>query len=216
MAQSSASAGSLDQPLDALDHESTKARILTAAIRLFADRGYESTSVRQIVEAAGVTKPVLYYYYKNKEDLFHQIVQNSTEQFLASLEEICSSEFDSPEQRFREINDLYLQAAETSPELVRFVHALAFSGLYKYVYDFEQMWNRTLSCVEKVMASAAERGLIRTDIASRSLALHLVGISVNTMRNIAFCTDPERELALNYDPIQIMLDGIKPRDEGRC
>ena len=41
--------------------------ILQAAVRLFARKGYEATSTREIVEAAGVTKPMIYYYFKNKE-----------------------------------------------------------------------------------------------------------------------------------------------------
>ena len=38
--------------------------IARAAARLFAERGYDATSVREIVEAAGVAKPTLYYYFR--------------------------------------------------------------------------------------------------------------------------------------------------------
>ncbi len=47
----------------------TKKAILRVAARLFATRGFEATSVREIVEAAGVTKPTLYYYFGSKEGL---------------------------------------------------------------------------------------------------------------------------------------------------
>ena len=40
------------------------AKIVAAAVRLFCEKGYEATAVREIVEAAGVTKPVLYYYFR--------------------------------------------------------------------------------------------------------------------------------------------------------
>ena len=43
--------------------------IARAAARLFAERGYDATSVREIVEAAGVAKPTLYYYFRSKEGL---------------------------------------------------------------------------------------------------------------------------------------------------
>ena len=39
------------------------------AAKLFAERGYDATSVREIVEAAGVAKPTLYYYFRSKEGL---------------------------------------------------------------------------------------------------------------------------------------------------
>jgi AcrR family transcriptional regulator len=54
-------------------------RILDAGIHLFAAKGYASTSVREIVERAGVTKPVLYYHFKNKEGLFVAILEWASE-----------------------------------------------------------------------------------------------------------------------------------------
>ena len=44
-------------------------RIARVAARLFAADGYDATSVRNIVEAAAVTKPTLYYYFSSKEAL---------------------------------------------------------------------------------------------------------------------------------------------------
>ncbi|MET9295521.1 TetR/AcrR family transcriptional regulator [Streptomyces sp. NPDC003077] len=48
-------------------------RLLDAATRLFAERGYDRTSVQEIVEAAGVTKGALYHYFGSKEDLLHEV-----------------------------------------------------------------------------------------------------------------------------------------------
>ncbi len=47
--------------------------IRAAAVDLFARQGYEVTSVRQVVEAAGVTKGALYHHFKAKEDLLFGI-----------------------------------------------------------------------------------------------------------------------------------------------
>jgi AcrR family transcriptional regulator len=48
-------------------------RLLGAATRLFAENGYESTSVQEIVEAAGVTKGAMYHYFAAKDDLLYEI-----------------------------------------------------------------------------------------------------------------------------------------------
>ncbi|WP_165984377.1 TetR/AcrR family transcriptional regulator [Streptomyces sp. YIM 98790] len=48
-------------------------RLLAIATRLFAERGYERTSVQEIVDAAGVTKGALYHYFGSKDDLLHEI-----------------------------------------------------------------------------------------------------------------------------------------------
>lgn len=52
----------------------TEERLLDHALTLFAEKGYEAASVREIIEATGVTRPVLYYYCSNKEDLFKRLV----------------------------------------------------------------------------------------------------------------------------------------------
>jgi len=52
----------------------TEVRLLDAALTLFAAKGYEAASVREIIEATGVTRPVLYYYCSGKEDLFKRLV----------------------------------------------------------------------------------------------------------------------------------------------
>lgn len=48
-------------------------RLMAAATRLFAERGYDRTSVQEIVEASGVTKGALYHYFGSKDDLLHEI-----------------------------------------------------------------------------------------------------------------------------------------------
>lgn len=53
--------------------EPVRKRLLSEATRLFADRGFESTSVQEIVAAAGVTKGAMYHYFDSKDDLLHEI-----------------------------------------------------------------------------------------------------------------------------------------------
>src|SRR5262245_44606447 len=48
-------------------------RLLEAATRLFAEKGFESTSVQEVVEAAGVTKGAMYHYFGSKDDLLYEI-----------------------------------------------------------------------------------------------------------------------------------------------
>lgn len=60
-------------------------RLLAAAAQLFNRLGYASTSVREIVEAAGVTKPVLYHYFGSKEGIYRAIVGHTLKHFEDSL-----------------------------------------------------------------------------------------------------------------------------------
>jgi AcrR family transcriptional regulator len=50
-------------------------RLLDAALRLFARKGFESASVRELAEAAAVTRPTLYYHFGSKEGLYLEMVE---------------------------------------------------------------------------------------------------------------------------------------------
>lgn len=62
-------------------------RLLDAALQLFSSKGYAATSVRELVEAAGVTKPVLYYYFKNKEGLYLALMEDALGDFFQVAEQ---------------------------------------------------------------------------------------------------------------------------------
>ena len=54
---------------------SVRNRLLSAATELFSSKGYSATTTREIVAAAGVTKPVLYYYFRNKEGIYLELMR---------------------------------------------------------------------------------------------------------------------------------------------
>lgn len=53
--------------------EGIKSRILAESARLFAEKGFHGTSMREIASAAACSLPMLYYYYNNKEELFYEV-----------------------------------------------------------------------------------------------------------------------------------------------
>ena len=57
----------------------TKEKILTAALALFAANGYEAVSVSMIADALGITKGALYKHYSNKRDIFDSILRRMEE-----------------------------------------------------------------------------------------------------------------------------------------
>ena len=53
----------------------TRQEILDTALELFADQGYDKTSLREIAERIGVTKAALYYHFRSKEDILLALVE---------------------------------------------------------------------------------------------------------------------------------------------
>lgn len=80
----------------AMAHDSTTRattvpqRLLAQATRLFAERGFDRTSVQEIVEAAGVTKGALYHYFGSKDDLLHEVYARVLRMQTERLEEIAA------------------------------------------------------------------------------------------------------------------------------
>lgn len=54
--------------------EDTKRRILTEALRLFAQRGYDAVSVEQIANAVGIKAPSLYKHFPSKQSIFDALL----------------------------------------------------------------------------------------------------------------------------------------------
>ena len=66
------------------------ARILDAAVGLFAERGFDATSVQEVVERAAVTKGALYHYFRSKDDLLYEIYHGLIGTQLADLDAILA------------------------------------------------------------------------------------------------------------------------------
>lgn len=69
-----------------LGPERRRPLVLDAALRLFVEHGYRGTSMEGIADAAGVTKPVVYRCYPNKEKLFRALLDREEKRLLAEVE----------------------------------------------------------------------------------------------------------------------------------
>ncbi|RAT94119.1 TetR/AcrR family transcriptional regulator [Brevibacillus sp. Leaf182] len=76
----------------------TKEKIFQAALRLFARKGFEATSIRDIALEAEVTSSTLYHYMKTKEDLLVAIMQEGLQTLLGNAKEVLA-ELEAPEQQ---------------------------------------------------------------------------------------------------------------------
>lgn len=85
-----------------MNFETTKQRILTEALKLFSQNGYEAVSVEQIANAVGIKAPSLYKHYKGKRDIFDHILERMNE-----MDADRAKEYKMPEGELNEIAALY-------------------------------------------------------------------------------------------------------------
>jgi AcrR family transcriptional regulator len=112
--------GSAGNPVGlAVPRTDTRARVQKVALELFAEQGYEKTSLREIAERLGVTKAALYYHFKSKEDIVHSF----TDDYFAEIDALLDWAKDQPrgEQTRREILDRYVGIVLAGSEVFRFL-----------------------------------------------------------------------------------------------
>jgi AcrR family transcriptional regulator len=97
----------------------TRARIQQVALELFAEQGYERTSLREIAERLGVTKAALYYHFKSKED----IVRSFTEDYFSRIDALIAWGREQPPgaRTAQELLDRYITIVMESGEVFRFL-----------------------------------------------------------------------------------------------
>jgi len=81
-------------------------QLLDVASRLFADRGYEATTMEQVAHAAGVTKPLLYQHFESKHALYEEIVTSAATALLDALS-VAASPDASPREKVDRGFDIY-------------------------------------------------------------------------------------------------------------
>jgi AcrR family transcriptional regulator len=74
------------------DYDERRAELLAAAQELFFSKGYEVTSVQEIIDAVGIAKGTFYYYFSSKMDLLDALIEEMTAQRLAQAEVILADE----------------------------------------------------------------------------------------------------------------------------
>lgn len=75
-----------------------KERILDSAIKLFAEKGFDATSVDEIARNAEINKAMIYYYFSSKEELLSTIIRKSINEFTSIIEDIDLSNFKDLEE----------------------------------------------------------------------------------------------------------------------
>ncbi|MER5808433.1 helix-turn-helix domain-containing protein [Streptomyces sp. NPDC002033] len=97
----------------------TRQRIQEVALELFAEQGYEKTSLREIAERLDVTKAALYYHFKTKEDIIISVFEDSTRP-IDELIEWAQGQPRTLETK-REVLRRYSEAMAAGAQLYRFM-----------------------------------------------------------------------------------------------
>lgn len=175
----------------------TRERINAAAFRLFGRQGYARTSVADIADAAGVKKPLLYYYFPSKEALYQSLFQQS-QALLGPLMEDALREAEAlphlPEGRaatlLAAIIETLLRLARENTDPVRFFLAHTFApDEDRPLCDTSVLDQFPQSLLQARAQEGVDRGELRGDPAMLACLLH-GGLHLSLLRHLR---SPEQE-----------------------
>lgn len=150
----------LNEHPDADNLPGIREKLLQSALRMFTQKGYAATTVREIVTEAGVTKPALYYYFENKEGIYLALM----EKFMASMDNV----FDDPPATDGPVREQLLQLAEKVYDIalqnrsaLRLLHAIYYGPPQGApFFDFDANYLHFLNHIREIVRKGIRSGEI--------------------------------------------------------
>jgi TetR/AcrR family transcriptional regulator len=199
------------QSLKKTNESDAKTRLMEAGVALFGEQGYASTSVREIVARAGVTKPVLYYYFESKEGLFQSILNHAD----ALQEEMLAQALEHHGTALERISGLFHMTYEG---------VLRYKSLFKMIYnlifgppqgtppfDFDRYHRRMVDAIRTIYLEGRMKGEV-VEAEPEEVAILILGI-------LNFCFHLERVHPELSDPnrperlLHLAFQGLRPQRE---
>ncbi len=157
----------------------TRERIIDEATRLFADTGYEATSLRQIAQAADIDSATLKYHFGDKPNLFAEVYRLGHEEFLAALDPLLTRLHGvSDRGELRDVlDDFVVDMHDFIEENLPFVRLT----LYRMLEDSEdvialeeELQTVAIATLEQTFNGLIERGIVRSDVDARAFVVFIV------------------------------------------
>jgi TetR/AcrR family transcriptional regulator, mexJK operon transcriptional repressor len=200
--------------------EARDARLLDVATRLFMERGFDSTSIDAVAEAAGVSKPTVYARYRDKRALFAAVLRGRIRRWLAPVSAAAEAQATetSPKSIKTTLHELsrHMVAYTLAPEagaLQRILSAQAvqFPELAKLAN--EEGWLRAVRGVSSILRQSAARGQIKVDDPelAADIFLNLVIGHCKRLALYGIAADPNTEERHRKAAVEFFLSGIRAK-----
>jgi AcrR family transcriptional regulator len=161
-----------------MKHTERRAAILDAAAAVFAAIGYEGATTARLATAAGVTEPVLYRHFRDKEQLYCQTLEWAAEQTLADWAAISRGISNSREQllAITAVNQ-QLSGANASHYAVLLAAPSALGNGAAIRQAVQESFARLEHYLSGLVSRGQERGELRRDVSPTASAWTLLSLS---------------------------------------
>lgn len=193
------------RPRKDMEHQdaAVRERLIRAATGLFTRKGYAATSVREIVEAAGVTKPVLYYYFGNKEGIYLKLMEEPFRRFQALMAECCHGKGGARERLMTLFDRAFLLVLEYL-EGARLMYAIYYGPPQGApFFDFDAYHRDFQQTTRELVEEGVRRGELRGENVEDMLWV-IIG-AFNVAMEEQLCGRPDRPPGVDRKGLQRML-----------
>ncbi|WP_073455249.1 TetR family transcriptional regulator [Pseudonocardia thermophila] len=145
------------------------------ATRLFAERGFAGTSLQDIADAMGITRPALYYYVKSKDELLAKLVTEVTNGPLDELSGLVARAGLDPVQKLRGVVRIIVARRTAQPERFRLLIRSEAELPEELTAAYDQTRRAILKVIAGVIDDGIRAGLFRP-VDARIAALGVLGM----------------------------------------
>jgi len=180
--------------------------ITEAAFAAFADKGFTATKVEEVAQRAGVSKGLLYLYFKTKEELFKAVIRNVVTPRVDELTRTLDSSELGAEAFIRGPLLAFMQRLPGSPASV--VIRLMISEAPKHPdlvdYYWDNVASRGLAALRQLLARGVENGEFRETAVNELPQLFVAPVMISIVWGIVFADrslDTDRLIETQVDMI---------------
>ena len=156
--------------------QDAKEKLLAAATRLFAEKGFAGVSIRQLTEAAGVNSAMISYYYGGKEGLYEAVLITQYERLLKKFEAVAALEAPVDEKIRQYAEVIRLTHTADQPFMARLIQGELTSPTACMEKVVRNYTSRIARIVSGIVQQGVEDGEFRQDIPPLFATLALAGM----------------------------------------
>jgi AcrR family transcriptional regulator len=188
----------------------TRARLLDAAVRAFAERGFHGTTTRDIAAAAGMSPAALYVHHRSKEELLYLISRSGHERTLALVRDGVAGSEDPAEQLVTVVRQFAIDHARghTGARIVNYELAALSPEHFEEIRQIRQSIDHE---VRRLVESGVAAGVFHVrDAGMAALAVLSLGIDIARWYRDEGTWTPE-DIGDHYAELALRIVGANPR-----
>ncbi|MFR2528659.1 MAG: TetR/AcrR family transcriptional regulator [Clostridium paraputrificum] len=152
--------------------EERKHEILDIAKELFIEKGYENTSIVNILEKVGIAKGTLYYYFTSKEEILDAIIDRISEKIFYKAQEISKDPSLSVQEKILGVIMSLNIEDDKEKKIVNNIHNP--QNLLMHQKQFDSIIDNVVPILTKVICEGIEKGIFNTDYPLETVEMILI------------------------------------------